>query len=532
MAEAIRAHRLFAAHPARGGTVVALQSLSLTVEAGELLAVIGPSGSGKSTLLRCLAGRLRPLSGELDVFGAALHELRDRELAAYRAATVAFVQQHYARSLSPDLKAWEMIAMRPRVLGWPRRHARARALELLERVGLGDRADALRTELSGGEQQRVALCAALAANPRLLLADEVTGELDDDAGTRVLAALRELAAVEGTTVVLVTHDPKATRVADRTVTVRDGRVTGELRRGATDRRVVMIDDGGVLRIDPDDLAAAGLEGEAGLGVTDGAVVLRRLGERPAPAPVRRRGVQPARVGPAPPPVTRARDVVRRFESRRRPALDGVSFDLLPGRLHVLSGPSGCGKTTLIHLIGGLDRPDAGTIEVLGHALDGMTRAQLAAWRREHVAIVPQTTALVPFLGALENVELALTVRGVGSHEARTRSHEALALIGLAEAARRPAADLSAGQRQRVAVARAVAAEPKLLLADEPTANLDEKGSVMVAGLLAELAHEHGVTILCATHDESVARRADAVIRLRNGRLDDAASDESVGRQPA
>lgn len=107
-----------------------------------------------------------------------------------------------------------------------------------------------------------------------------------------------------------------------------------------------------------------------------------------------------------------RDVVRRFESRRRPALDGVSFDLLEGRLHVLSGPSGCGKTTLIHLIGGLDRPDAGTIEVLGHSVDGMTRAQLAAWRREHVAIVAQTAALVPFLGALENIELPLTVRGV------------------------------------------------------------------------------------------------------------------------
>ncbi|HWK30099.1 MAG TPA: ATP-binding cassette domain-containing protein [Solirubrobacter sp.] len=531
MADAIRAHRLFAAHPAPGGTVVALQSLSLTVQAGELLAVIGPSGSGKSTFLRCLAGRLRPLSGELEVFGAALHELRDRELAAYRAATVAFVQQHYARSLSPDLKAWEMIALRPRVLGWPRRRARARALELLEHVGLGERADARRTELSGGEQQRVALCAALSARPRLLLADEVTGELDDEAGTRVLAALRELAAAEGTTVVLVTHDPKAARVADRTVTVRDGRVTAELRRGAADRRVVMIDDGGVLRIDPDDLAAAGLEGEAGLGVTDGAVVLRRLGpRRPARPRVRRDGV--VRVVPVLEPVARARGLVRRFESRRRPALDGVSLDLLPNRLHVLSGPSGCGKTTLIHLIGGLDRPDAGTLEVLGHAVDGMTRAQLAAWRCEHVAIVPQTTALVPFLGALENVELALTVRGVEAQEARARSHEALERIGLADAARRPAGDLSAGQRQRVAVARAVAARPPLLLADEPTANLDEKGSVMVADLLAELAHEHGVAILCSTHDESVGRRADAVIRLRNGRLDDAAAGDGFNQQPA
>jgi ABC-type lipoprotein export system ATPase subunit len=516
MADIIDAHRLFAAHPAPGGTVVALQSLSLTVEAGEQLVVVGPSGSGKSTLLRCLAGRLRPLSGELNVFGTPLHEVNGRELAAYRANTVALVQQRYTRGLSPDLPAWKIVALRPALLGWPLRRRRARAFELLERVGLAQRAGARRIELSGGEQQRVALCVALSVQPRLLLADEVTGELDDESGAHVLATLRELAKAEHTTVVLATHDPKATETADRTVTVRDGRVTAELIRGPVDRRLVTIDDGGVLRIDPADLAVAGIEGEARLDVSAGAVVLQPHGARSPAQPTATRAPAPASRASA--PTAEAHDVVRRFAGRERPALDGVSLDLLPGMLHVLSGPSGCGKTTLIHILAGLDRADAGTIEVLGRSLSLMARDELAEWRRQNVAIVPQSTALVGFLSALENVELGLTVRGVSALEARPRGEAALASVGLDDVTHHPTEDLSAGQRQRVGVARALAARPPLLLADEPTANLDEHNAVMVAELLATSAREHGIAILCSTHDPSVTAHADRVTALRDGRL--------------
>jgi ABC-type lipoprotein export system ATPase subunit len=516
MAEAIRAHRLFAAYRAPAGTVVALQGLSLRAEASEVLGIVGPSGSGKSTLLRCLAGRDRPLAGELTVFSRPLHEASNRQLARYRARTVALVHQRYARALSPDLPISRIVELRPALLGWPAAERRERAHELLERVGLGDRADARRTELSGGEQQRVALCVALAAQPKLLLADEVTGELDDESGELVLRTLRELAAAEGTTVLLVTHDEKAGAICDRTLTIRDGRVTGELRHGPTDRRRVLVDDGGVLRIDPEDLAAAGVHGKAGLEVGPCRIVLTgepasvRLPERP-------RHRAPVRLGVARlPPVAVLDAVTRRFTGRGSPAVSAVDLEIAPGRLHVLSGPSGCGKTTLIHLIAGLDRADAGTITLLGTDLGACARTALAELRRRHVAIVPQATALVPFLDARENVELALIARGATARDARERAREALALVGLEEVAHHPAGRLSSGQRQRAAVARAVAARPDLLLADEPTANLDERSAVLVADLLAETARAHGTAVLCATHDHSVEHRADLVTHLRSG----------------
>jgi ABC-type lipoprotein export system ATPase subunit len=170
--------------------------------------------------------------------------------------------------------------------------------------------------------------------------------------------------------------------------------------------------------------------------------------------------------------------------------------------------------------------------VLGAALGNRTRPQLAELRRDHIAIVPQAAALVPFLDARENVELALIARGMDARAARGRAEEALALVGLEEVALHPAGQLSSGQRQRAAVARAVAARPDLLLADEPTANLDERNAVLIADLLAETAREHGTAVLCATHDASVEHRADAVTRLRSGRVVGAGRGDADALVPA
>jgi len=333
-------------------------------------------------------------------------------------------------------------------------------------------------------------------------------------------------------VVLVTHDEKAGAICDRTLTIRDGRVTGEIRHGPTDRRRVLVDDGGVLRIDPEDLAAAGVEGEAGLEVRPGRIVLSGDADR-ARSPQKPTRRAPTRLDVAGrPPVAVLDGVTRRFAARGAPAVSGVGLAIAPGRLHVLSGPSGCGKTTLIHLLAGLDRADAGKVEVLGTSLGGLSRTDLAELRRRHVTIVPQAAALVPFLDARENVELALIARGAAAAEARERAEEALALVGLEEVALHPAGQLSSGQRQRAAVARAVAARPNLLLADEPTANLDERNAVLIADLLAETARTHGTAVLCATHDRSVEHRADVVTRLRSGRVVGAGEGDPDALLPA
>jgi ABC-type lipoprotein export system ATPase subunit len=177
-ATAIELRDVFRVHATPEGDAAALQGLSLQVPDGEVLTVLGPSGSGKSTLLRLLAGLERPSAGVVRVYGDDLAKLPPRRLARYRAQLLGYADQHYARALAPELSARELVAVQLGLYGAPRRERLRQADELLDRVGLAAKAGRRPSQLSGGEQQRVALCAALAHRPKVFLADEPTGELD------------------------------------------------------------------------------------------------------------------------------------------------------------------------------------------------------------------------------------------------------------------------------------------------------------------------------------------------------------------
>ncbi|TYP76829.1 ABC transporter ATP-binding protein [Paenibacillus methanolicus] len=207
--------------------VVALQGLDLLVEDGELMAIIGNSGSGKSTLLNMLGGLDKPSAGKLFVDGKDLVSLNERELVKYKRETVGFVWQSNARNLIPYLTTLENVEL-PILLRGKRR--RARAIELLEAVGLSHRLNNRLSELSGGEQQRVAIAIALANEPKLLLADEPTGSLDTQTSNQVLDLFRTLNQTTGITVVIVTHDPELARKVDRVVQIRDGKTSAEMVR--------------------------------------------------------------------------------------------------------------------------------------------------------------------------------------------------------------------------------------------------------------------------------------------------------------
>ena len=196
-----------------------------------------------------------------------------------------------------------------------------------------------------------------------------------------------------------------------------------------------------------------------------------------------------------------------------PAVIDASFDLRTGAFLTILGPSGSGKTTLLHLLAGLDVPDEGEIVLDGIALGMLDRAGRAELRRTRLALVGQTVGLVPFLGARENVELALALRGVEAGEARVRAEETLAAVGLHEHAERPVAELSAGQRGRAAAARALAARPLVVVADEPTARLDAANALALGTLFAELARSTGTAFVCATHDPLLIDLADDVLPL-------------------
>jgi len=520
---AIRAEGVVVVFAAAEGNVAALRGLDLAVEPGEVIAVVGPSGSGKTTLLRCLAGIERPSAGSLTAFGVQLHDAPRGVLATYRSRTVGVVAQHYVRALTPDLTIREIVALRPALLGWPAGERHARAQELLDRVGLGDRAGATRRELSGGEQQRVAVCAALAARPQLLLADEPTGELDAGTGHDLLELMRELARDAGATVVLATHDLEAAATCDRLLRMADGRVVLE-RRGADGPELAVVGAAGIVQIPAPDRSRAGITDRAVLAVEKGRVVLEANGAVASPveaSPPKREVEVPLTSRPnGGPPVVSLAGASRTYGTGRQriQAVRSVTVDFAPSGFHVIRGPSGSGKTTLLHLIGGLEHPDEGSVTVLGQPLGGLTRTELADFRRVHVGVVGQSPNLVPFLRARENVELTCLIRGQDDEEAARAAEQALTEMGLGERLDQRADRLSGGERQRVAMARAFATRPALVLADEPTANLDQVNAALAADLLVRATREHGTTVICATHDAIVAQRADTVTEMRSGEV--------------
>ncbi|UCE27667.1 MAG: ABC transporter ATP-binding protein [Candidatus Coatesbacteria bacterium] len=210
------------------------------------------------------------------------------------------------------------------------------------------------------------------------------------------------------------------------------------------------------------------------------------------------------------------------------ALKGVNLDIERGDFMTIAGPSGSGKTTLLNLIGGLDVPTEGHVFVEGRDLSKMRKSELADLRRTRLGFVFQSFNLIPVLTALENVEFALTLRGVEAGERRDKAVEILKRVGLDEGMinRRPT-DLSGGQQQRVAVARAIVGEPALVLADEPTANLDTENALGLLDMMARLNEERGVTFLFSTHDPRVMDRAKRRVTLRDGTV---VSDERVSRE--
>ncbi|MFH1068067.1 MAG: ABC transporter ATP-binding protein, partial [Candidatus Glassbacteria bacterium] len=194
-----------------------------------------------------------------------------------------------------------------------------------------------------------------------------------------------------------------------------------------------------------------------------------------------------------------------------PALRGVNLKLERGEFACVVGPSGCGKTTLLNLIGGLDRPTSGSILLDGLRVDQSSEKELSRVRLHNIGFVFQAYNLFPVLSAVENVEYVLMLKGVPSAERRRKALELLESVGLAEVAGKRPTQLSGGQQQRIAVARAISTEPRLVLADEPTANLDSASAGVLLDLMERLNRDLGVTFLFSTHDQRVVERARRVI---------------------
>ncbi|MCS5643544.1 MAG: ABC transporter ATP-binding protein [Dehalococcoidia bacterium] len=275
---------LFKIYKAADLEVVALRGLELTVKKGEIIAIVGASGSGKSTLLNILAGYDAPSAGTIRVGDYDLLQMTNKEVVQYRRHEVGFIWQETSRNLFPYLTTLENVELPMVIAGSPESERKKRAQELLDIVGLGDRSNHKPAELSGGEQQRVAIAVGLSNNPPLLLADEPTGELDDQTGKEVLELLNKVSQDLGTTILIVTHDPAIATSVQRAIAIRDGKTSTETTRDISYERklngettnteeFLLIDTAGSVQIPRDVLNKLNIERKVRVDIKDGKVTL-------------------------------------------------------------------------------------------------------------------------------------------------------------------------------------------------------------------------------------------------------------------
>jgi ABC-type lipoprotein export system ATPase subunit len=499
---------VFVAYSGAAGSVMALRGSDLTLAVGERLLVQGPNGSGKSTLLRVITGEQPVAAGTVIVSGTALHELTAAQRREWRSRSVGFVDQFAGRGLLPELSVLQNVALQLRLTGVPRPTAEQRARDTCARLEIEPLLERPVPQLSGGEAQKVAVCAAVAHAPRLLLADEPTGELDEESAEEVYGLLARIAA-DGTGVILVSHDPRAVASTDRAVRVRDGRAAEQWRPGSAvveqlpdSRGWVRVPRERVPELDP----VPPLEARR----TDGGLLLvprvpaEAVAEPPLPSPL-----APER--PAYEVLAELTGLAGGYGDRT--VFDGLDLVLQGGTWTALTGPSGSGKSTLISLIAGLLPPRAGTATVAESRWDALSRAARAEHRRRWVGLLPQRPAMLEALTVRENLQLTAGIRGLGGEPpAVERLAERLALTRLLD---QPVQILSGGERQRAALARALASSAPLLLLDEPTSQQDESSVDRVIRMLTEEVSA-GRCVVTASHDPRVVSAAGKILALGQG----------------
>jgi ABC-type lipoprotein export system ATPase subunit len=272
----IECHNLIKIHKQGNLEVVALQGLDLAMEQGEFMSIVGASGAGKSTLLTILAGFEKPSAGRIRVVDRDLTDIGPKDLTRYYRRDVGFVWQDFTRNLIPYLKAAQNVELPLLLGGIGRKKRKQRSMDLLEAVGLRGKAHATVHTLSGGEQQRLALCVALAPGPKLLLADELTGELDTETSLEIFELLRQMSHEGGLSVLVVTHDVAIAKRTDRVVRIADGRISTQSRRGATE--LIAVDNRGMVQLPRGMMIEAGIDDRVRVKVVPEGLLLQPEGD--------------------------------------------------------------------------------------------------------------------------------------------------------------------------------------------------------------------------------------------------------------
>jgi ABC-type lipoprotein export system ATPase subunit len=500
---------VFVAYQGAAGSVMALRGSDLTLAVGERLLVQGPNGSGKTTLLRVITGELPVLAGTVVVSGTALHDLTAGQRREWRARSVGFIDQFAGRGLLPELSVLQNVTLQLRLMGVPKADAEQRAQAACARLGIDRLLDRPVPQLSRGEAQCVAVCAAVAHEPQLLLADEPTGELDERSAGLVYDLLARIAA-DGTGVILVSHDPRAVASTDRAVRIRDGRAAEQWRPGSA---VVeqLPDSRGWVRVPRERVPELNPVPPLEARRTDRGLLL--VPRAPAEVvPALPSGSLPAPERPGSEMLAKATGLTAGYGDQT--VLDRLDLTLQTSTWTAITGPSGSGKTTLISVLAGLMPSRNGTVTVGDGPWDGRSRGARAEHRRRWLGLLPQRPAMLEALTVRENLQLTAGIRG--SADGNPDVEKLADRLALTPVLDQPVQLLSGGELQRAALARALFSSAPLLLLDEPTSQQDESSVERVVGVLAEETAA-GRSVLTASHDPRVVSAATIVLELDQGR---------------
>jgi len=526
----IETRRLCKVYPTGAGGFTALKDVDLQVQPGEFLGLVGKSGAGKTTLLNMLSGVSEITSGEVifyppanladnvgaprrstlpavpgGIFGGAagssatlsLGALDEDARAAWRGANVGIIYQSF--ELLPQLDLVDNVMLPQDFTGRYRRMASPdRALELLDLVELSEHVYKHPAHISGGQKQRVAIARALINDPPLLLADEPTGNLDSVTANTIFELFQRLVDA-GKTIVMVTHDAHL---------------------AARCSRIVYISDGELSRTPPNGYANGN-----GHAATDdcapGPEALPAVKTDPAaPAPARPGSGLPAASSTG--AAISLHSVVKTYVNAAGSftALKGIDLHIDDGQFVSIVGKSGSGKSTLLNMLTGIDHPTSGEVLIGGQDIYKMSESRRALWRGRNMGIVFQFFQLLPTLTLLENTMLPMDYcNAFPAGERMPRALELLKQVGLDDLADHRPAMVSSGQQQSAAIARALATAPPIIVADEPTGNLDSRSAAAIIRLFRQLAAQ-GKTILIVTHDPSITRLTDQTITIADGEIID------------
>jgi ABC-type lipoprotein export system ATPase subunit len=468
----------------------ALKNVNLDIQQGEFLGITGKSGAGKTTLLNMIAGVSELTSGsilfhwvgsESPAASIPIHTLSEDKLARWRGENLGIIYQSF--ELMPTLSLVENVMLPPDFLGsYQPLITKKRALELLDLVEIAEHAYKIPAHISGGQKQRVAIARALVNDPHLIIADEPTGNLDSVTAETILQIFEKLVA-QGKTIVMVTHDESFVPRFTRHFQIVDGSLS------ISDAENVIKTE----HIAPHAKAHSPFE-----------IVSRPKNQATETPAIVLRNVQKVYVNAA----------------GKFVALKNINLQLNYGQFISIVGKSGCGKSTLLNMITGIDRPTSGDVLINNEHIYKMSESQRALWRGKNMGVVFQFFQLLPILTLLENTMLPMDYCNLYPfYERPERAMELLEMVGLEDQAHKLPTAVSSGQQQSAAIARALATDPSLILADEPTGNLDSRAADNVLNLFQDLAGR-GKTVLIVTHDPSITQRTDQTIIISDGEIID------------